>query len=241
MLELSGQSLMFLNGGPDFQLNPSISLYTTLETREETDRIWNALIEGGSVMMPIDEYPWSPRYGWLRDKFGLTWQITQGNVQDLGQKFCPSLMFTGKQHSRAEEAVNYYTQVFPDSKVRGIMHYEENDGDKPGTVKHAQYIVDGFVMMAMDSGYDHGFQFNEAVSLVIRCEDQAEIDRYWNELTGNGGKEGVCGWLTDRFGVSWQTIPANIGRLLADPARRERVLNEIRKMKKIELEKLEEA
>lgn len=236
-IELDGQKFMCLNGGPKFTINPSISLFAVCETENEINTAWEKLLDGGSVLMPLDKYDWSEKYGWVQDRFGVNWQLSMGKMQDAGQKFTPSLMFVGEQHGRAEEAINYYTSVFVNSGIIGILKYGANDLDKEGTVKHAQFHLNKYVMMAMDSSAPHKFQFNEAVSIVVNCVSQEEIDHYWNKLT-DGGAESMCGWLKDRFGVSWQIVPSILGKLMSDPEKAPRVVQTFLKMKKFDIEKI---
>lgn len=240
-IEANGQRFMCLNGGPNFKINPSISMFVVCETEDEVERIWERLGENGSVLMPLDKYDWSPKYGWVQDKFGATWQISLGPISDVGQKFTPSLLFVGDNFGRAEEAVIYYTSVFPNSSVRGVLKYPEGSGKDSGAVMHAQFSINNFVMMAMDSSFDHKFQFNEAVSLSILCKEQEEIDYYWNTLTSDGGQESMCGWLKDKFGVSWQIVPQSLPELMMDPARAERVFKVLMKMRKLDIQALENA
>jgi predicted 3-demethylubiquinone-9 3-methyltransferase (glyoxalase superfamily) len=235
--ESSGQKFMCLNGGPEFSFNPSISFFAVFETEKETERVWNSLLKGGEVLMPFDEYAWSKKYGWLQDRFGVSWQISVGKFEDVGQKFTPSFLFTGNGNGRAEEAVKFYTSVFNNSEIAGILKYEKEDNDKEGNVKHAQFRLEGQVFMAMDSSLLHKFTFNEAVSMVVECDTQKEIDYFWNKLT-EGGEESQCGWLKDRFGVSWQIVPSVLEELMSDPNRSQRVVDAFLKMKKFEIEKL---
>ena len=234
--ELAGQKFMGLNGGPRFQINPSISFFINCDSAEEADAKWAKLVEGGRVLMPLDTYEWSPRYGWLQDRFGVSWQVYLGKPGDVSQKICPSLMFT-RQAGRAEEAVRYYTSVFDNSSIAGILKYGPGEDEKEGYVKHAQFTLNGKVFMAMDSSAEHGFAFNEGVSFVVDCANQGEIDKYWNTLT-EGGKESMCGWLEDRFGVSWQIVPAVLGQLMSDPRKAPRVMSAFLKMKKFNIEEL---
>lgn len=236
--ELNVQKFMGLNGGPKFKINPSISFYVVCETEEEVNAAWEKLLEGGSVLMELDKYNWSERYGWVQDRFGVNWQLSYGKLKDVGQKFTPTLMFVGKQHGRAEEAINFYTSVFDNSSTVGVLRYTAEDNDVAGTIKHAQFKLNGNVFMAMDSGHDHQFQFNEGISLVVNCETQQEIDYYWNKLTSEGGQESMCGWLKDKFGVSWQIVPAILGKLMSDPLKAPRVVEAFMKMKKFDIEKL---
>ncbi|MBD0332686.1 MAG: VOC family protein [Chitinophagaceae bacterium] len=239
-LESAGQKFMLLNGGPEFTFNPSISFFVLCETEEEVDKAWNSLVAEGSVLMPLDKYEWSEKYGWVQDRFGISWQLSFGKMQDVGQKFTPTLMFTGPQHGRAEEAVHFYTSVFDNSAIIGILRYSKGDNDVEGTVKHAQFKLDGNVFMVMDSSYPHAFHFNEAISFVVACETQEEIDYYWSKLT-EGGSEGHCGWLKDKFGVSWQVVPTILERLMSEPVRRDRVMQAFMQMKKFDIEQLQNA
>jgi predicted 3-demethylubiquinone-9 3-methyltransferase (glyoxalase superfamily) len=237
MVESAGQKFMCLNGGPEYSINPSISFYVACETEAETDRLWKVLLEGGSVMMPIDKYDWSTRYGWLQDRFGVNWQLAFGSIAEIGQKFTPVLMFTGKQNGRAEEAIHLYTSIFQDSAINGIMRYSKGVNEVEGAVQHAQFTLGKQLFMAMDSSLEHQFSFNEAVSFVVECKSQEEIDYYWEKFT-EGGEEVQCGWLKDKFGVSWQIVPEILSELMSDPSRSERVINAFLKMKKFEIDKL---
>jgi predicted 3-demethylubiquinone-9 3-methyltransferase (glyoxalase superfamily) len=237
--ESSGQRFSCLNGGPDFKVNPSISFYVTCFTEEEIQRYWDFLIEDGSVLMPLDKYEWTDKYGWLQDKYGVTWQLGLGKLEDTGQKFTPSLLFVNEQYGKAGEAIEFYTSVFRNSFVEGILRYDKNEEpDKEGAVKHAQIGLDGHKFMVMESNRGHKFSFNEAVSIIVACDNQEQIDYYWDKLTNDGGEEGQCGWLKDRFGVSWQIIPAILEDLMNDQDRSERVINAFLQMKKFEIDKL---
>lgn len=235
--ESSGQKFMCLNGGPQFQMNPSTSFFVVCETEAEIDAAWNLLLKEGSVLMALDKYEWSEKYGWVQDKFGLNWQLSFGKLVDVEQKFTPTLMFTESVHGKAEEAINFYTSVFKNSDIVGILRYTEDDHDVAGTVKHAQFRLNKNVFMAMDSGLAKGFGFNEAVSFVVECENQEEIDYFWNRLT-EGGEESRCGWLKDKYGVSWQIIPDILQELMSDSEKAPRVVQAFMKMKKFNIEEL---
>jgi predicted 3-demethylubiquinone-9 3-methyltransferase (glyoxalase superfamily) len=235
----SGEKFMCLNGGAEFSFNSSISFYVVCESEEEVNGYWQALIAGGAALMPLDKYDWSPRYGWLKDKYGLNWQLAVGKMEDVGQKFTPMLMFTGTQAGNAEKAINTYTSIFSESSVVGIMRYPPGQKDE-GLVMHAQFKLDGHVFMCMDSSMDHGVQFNESISFVVECENQEQIDHFWNKLT-EGGTESMCGWLKDPYGVSWQIVPKVLGQLMQDPDRSGRVVQAFMKMKKFDIQQLMEA
>ncbi len=245
MFELDGIQFMGLNGGPQFKINPSISFFVYSNSAEEIDKKWNHLSAGGNVMMALDKYPWSEKYGWCQDKFGVNWQLMIGD--DVKQKIVPAFMFTQKQSGKAEEAMNFYTSVFSqqegsskNSGIKMISRYEKGEHDVEGYIKHAQFTLSNQLFIAMDSSGPHAFTFNEGVSWVVPCDDQEEIDYYWNKLS-EGGEESQCGWLKDKFGVSWQIVPSVLGKLMSDPAKRDNVMNVVMKSKKFDIEELENA
>ncbi|MBK6266585.1 VOC family protein [Marivirga sp. S37H4] len=242
--ELEGQRFSALNGGPAFPFNPSVSFYITCETEKEADQLWKSLSENGSILMPYEKYDWSEKYGWLQDRFGLSWQVSLGKIKDVGQKITPSLLFVGERFGQAKQAVERYTQIFKHSKVDGILMNEPTKLQSKTSVMHAQFALNGYKFMAMDSDLAHDFTFNEAVSFMVHCEDQSEIDYYWSEL-GKGGdpKAQQCGWLKDEFGISWQIIPNVLGQLMThkDTEKVKRVTRAMLQMKKINIKGLEEA
>jgi predicted 3-demethylubiquinone-9 3-methyltransferase (glyoxalase superfamily) len=235
MFELMGKKIMALNGGPHFKMNPSISLFMYLKNVDDVNKVWNKLIDGGKAMIEIDKQPWSERYGWLQDKYGCTWQISVGEKNELK----PSFLFANDQFGHAEEAQKFYTSIFPQSGTKQLMHYSEGDSNK-GKVLYSEFTLNGSDFAAMDGPGKHDFKFNEGFSLVIDCADQKDIDHYWDSLT-KGGEESMCGWLKDKYGVSWQVVPSSLGKLMSDKQRAQRVMKEIMKMKKLDLEVLERA
>lgn len=239
--EASGYQFICLNGGPDFKFNPSISFYIVFEDENEIDEVWKKLSLGGNVLMPLNKYDWSEKYGWVQDKFGVTWQLSFGKLSDVGQVFTPSLMFVGDQYGKAKDAINHYTAIFKNSVVDGILPYGKDEApDVEGAVKHAQFSLNGNKFMVMESNHSHNFSFNEAISLVVKCDNQSEIDYFWEKLT-EGGKESNCGWLKDKFGVSWQIVPTVLEELMSNPEKSERVTQAFLKMKKFDIEKLKQA
>lgn len=240
MFEIAGTKVMALNGGPMFQKNPSISLFVTCTTDEEIQHVWDKLIDGGTAMMALDTYPWSEKYGWLVDKFGMSWQLMRGDADDRDQKIIPSFLFVGEQYGHARAAMEKYTPLFPGSGVDEIQLYQGEDGQQEGTVKFAKFHLGGNTFSAMDGMGAHAFTFNEGISLVVECDTQQEIDLYWQKLV-DGGNESMCGWLKDKFGVSWQIIPKNIGTLITDQEKGPRAMQALMKMKKIDMSVLESA
>jgi predicted 3-demethylubiquinone-9 3-methyltransferase (glyoxalase superfamily) len=244
--DLYGFRFIALNGGPHFQFTPAISFFVTRETEAEVDRLWEGLSDGGFVMMPLDRYAWSEKYGWVQDRYGVTWQVALGPVSNVGQPIAPALLFVGDQYGRAEEAIELYTSTFPDSEVEGVLRWAEGEqeGEREGAVKHAQFKLGGETFMAMESGFAHPFTFNEAISLLVRCADQEEIDRYWDRLTEGGDPAAQkCGWLKDRFGVFWQVAPEGMDEMLRDPESpgARRAMRVMFGMKRIDMGELERA
>jgi len=141
---------------------------------------------------------------------------------------------------QAEEAAGFYTTVFKDSKITGASRYGKEGFEihrqKEGTVMTISFNIKGQSFTALNGG--PLFKFNESVSFQVFCKDQEEIDYYWDQLTAGGGEEGQCGWLKDRFGVSWQIIPDNLQELLSDPSKKGKVTNAFMQMKKLEISKL---
>lgn len=239
--EVAGQRFTALNGGPQFVINPSISFFVHVDTVEEADRLFSMLADGGEVLMPLGAYPWSERYGWTKDPFGVSWQVIAGQRGQGGTTIAPFLMFNGAQHGKAEEAMKAYAGIFPDARVESVERYAAGEGPEE-TVKTGRFVLAGQEMIAMDSHIDHGFAFNEGLSLQVMCEDQDEIDRYWSTLS-EGGEKGPCGWLKDRYGVSWQVMPMAIAEWMSskDVAARDRAFEAMLGMGKLEITALQAA
>jgi predicted 3-demethylubiquinone-9 3-methyltransferase (glyoxalase superfamily) len=240
---LAGQPFQAISAGPDFRFTPAISLRIDCATTEEVDALWNRLNDGGETLMPLDSYPFSDHYGWTNDRFGLSWQIMHVTSGDISQKIVPQLMFVGDVCGKAEEAINLYTSVFPNSGVEELRRYGPgSDPDAENSVQFAAFTLDGYRLAAMDSAHEHRFSFNEAVSLVVGCEDQDEIDHYWERMSAVPEAE-QCGWLKDRFGVSWQIVPRKMDEMMqaADEETLQRITQTFLPMKKLELAELEAA
>ena len=207
--ELSGYSFMAINGGPLFTLNPSVSFFLNFDPSAESDakvlldRMWSLLSQGGTGLMPLGEYPFSPHYGWVQDRYGVSWQLILTDPKGEERPFIiPSLLFTGPVAGKAEEAVNWYQTIFKDSKWGALARYPEGmEHDAPGSLMFSDFQLEGQWFVAMDSGYPHAFQFNEAVSLMVNCDTQEEVDRLW-EILSYDPEAAQCGWLKDRYGLS---------------------------------------
>jgi predicted 3-demethylubiquinone-9 3-methyltransferase (glyoxalase superfamily) len=248
--ELAGQSFMAISAGPLFKFNPSVSFFVNFdpsrdqEARNNLDRMWERLSEGGTALMPLDKYPFSERYGWVQDKYGLTWQLILTNPEGEERPFIiPSLLFVGEVASRAEEAINHYLSVFKDSKMGAIARYGAGqEPDREGTVMFDDFMLEGQWFAAMDSAREHNFAFNEAISFLVECDSQAEIDYYWERLSAVPEAE-QCGWLKDKFGLSWQISPAALDEMMKNGTREQvdRVTQAFLPMKKFDIAELQKA
>jgi predicted 3-demethylubiquinone-9 3-methyltransferase (glyoxalase superfamily) len=223
-----------------FTINPSISFFVTCQSNDEIENMWNKLIAEGSAMMPLDKYPWSEKYGWVKDKYGMTWQLKLGAMPAEGQKITPSLLFVGEQYSKAADAMKYYTTVFPNAAINTLSLYKAGAAQPEGTLEFGQFNIGQENFVAMDGLGDHTFQFNEGLSFVVECDTQHEIDNYWNTLT-QGGSESQCGWLKDKYGVSWQIVPNILSKLMSDKEKAPRVIQAFLKMKKFDIATLMDA
>jgi predicted 3-demethylubiquinone-9 3-methyltransferase (glyoxalase superfamily) len=243
--ELDGQPFIGLNAGPLFTFTPAISFLIACSAREEVETLWTKLSAGGMALMELGAYPFSERYGWTQDQYGLSWQVMFVGDGPVKQKITPTLMFVGDVCGKAEEAINFYASIFHNAQVGNIIRYGQGEGpDKEGTIKHAAFTLEGQQFAAMDSAREHPFTFNEAISFMVQCETQNDIDHYWDKLAKGGDpKAQQCGWLRDRFGVSWQVTPTVLGTMLQDPDKTkvERVTNAFLKMKKFDLAALRRA
>jgi predicted 3-demethylubiquinone-9 3-methyltransferase (glyoxalase superfamily) len=249
---LNGQEFVALNGGPVFKFTPAVSFIINCETEQEIDELWEKLSESAKVLMEYGKYPFSEKYGWLNDKYGLSWQLflSEGKVE---KKIIPSLMFVDNVCGKAEEAMNFYASVFSgnkgsgsarkDSKVGSIFRYgPDQKPDKEGTIMYADFTLNGQTFVAMDSAHEHNFTFTEANSIIVNCESQKEVDYYWDKLSANPKAE-MCGWLKDKYGLSWQIVPTVLSKLLSDKdaKKSQRVMQAMLQMKKIDIAGLEKA
>ena len=242
-LEIYGQDFTFISAGPFFKLSPAISFLIACQSKQEVEELWERLIDGGSALMEIGEYPFSDRYGWLKDKYGVSWQIMFMGDRPIKQKIIPTLMFVGEICGRSEEAIRFYSSIFKDTKIGDIMRYGKDDKpDKEGTIKHASFILEGQEFAAMDSAHNHDFAFNESISFVVHCDTQEEIDYYWKKLSADPAAE-QCGWLKDKYGLSWQIVPDIMEEMLRKGSREkiDRVTEAFLKMKKFDIERLKKA
>ncbi len=242
-IELLGQEFTLISAGPYFKFTPAVSFLVACNTKEEVDALWGELSEGGSALMELSEYPFSEKYGWVQDRYGLSWQVMFMGDRKIKQKITPTLMFVGEQCGKAEEAINFYASVFHNAKVGDILRYSTGEGpDKEGTIKHAAFTLEGQEFAAMDSAHEHNFTFNEAISFMVHCDTQEEIDYYWGKLSAIPAAE-QCGWLKDKCGLSWQIVPTVMDEMLKnkDKKKMARVTEAFLKMKQFDIEALKRA
>lgn len=242
-IDLAGQEFMLLSAGPYFKFTPAVSFLVACNSVAEVEHLWAQLSEGGSALMPLDTYAFSERWGWVMDRFGLTWQVMFHGDLDVRQKITPTLMFVGDVYGKAEEAIHFYTSVFGHAHAGSILRYGEDEApNRLGTIKFAAFTLEGQGFANMDNGYDHDFTFNEAISFVVNCDTQAEIDAFWAKLSAVPDAE-QCGWLKDRYGVSWQIVPTIMNEMMRDkdPEKLARVTAAFLKMKKFDIGELQRA
>lgn len=241
--ELAGQQFSAISAGPYFRFNPTVSFMVTCRTAEEVDRKWQALVEGGTELMPLGAYPFSGRYAWIQDRYGLSWQLMLAGSEQAGSKITPNLLFSNGVCGKAEEAVRYYVEIFPDSEIGFISKYSEGEASSPkAQVNYSSFELCGMPFSAMDNGFDVDFSFNEAFSFIVNCDNQREIDDYWARLSAVPEAE-QCGWLKDKYGLSWQIVPSNMGEIMSGGSEDEirRVTEAFLKMKKLDIAALERA
>ncbi|KTD41458.1 VOC family protein [Legionella parisiensis] len=248
--ELSRQSFIAISAGPLFKLNPSVSFLVTFNraqeknAKEKLETLWSKLISTGTALMPLQEYPFSKCYGWVQDKFGLSWQLI---LADSGNEehshIIPSLLFVGSMYGKAEEAINFYMSIFKNSRWGNLTYYSSGqDQEKEGTISFADFMLSGQWFAAMESAQNHDFVFNEALSFIVNCETQEEIDYYWESLSAVPEAE-QCGWLKDKYGLSWQVAPKALDEMMRNGTRKQidRVTKAFLPMKKFDIATLKRA
>lgn len=249
--ELWGQEFMAISAGPEFTFNPSVSFIVNYDpllfgegeaaersARESLDAAWAQLSEGGKVLMPLQEYPFSKHYGWVQDRYGVSWQLMLTDPEgEPRPTITPSLLFTGTKAGKAEEALNFYLSVFRKAKKGNVHHYPAGmEPDQEGTLMYGDLELEDRWFALMDSAHAHGFDFNEAISFLVTCTDQQEIDYYWNKLSAVPEAE-QCGWIKDKYGLSWQISAADMERVMREGTQEQidRVVQAFMPMKKIDM------
>ena len=232
---ISGYHLTLINAGGELHPNPSISFMLNFDplmfdgdeaaARTRLDALWAQLADGGTALMDIDEYPWSKRYGWIQDRYGVSWQLMLTDPDGDPRPFViPQLMFSAGVVGKSREAATFYTELFDDAALGMIAESPEPSGNAPeGSIMFGEFCIGPQWFSMMDDGGGGDNPFTPAVSLEVQGKDQAEIDRYWDALSAVAEAE-QCGWLADKWGVSWQIVPANMGELMQRPNAYEHML-----------------
>jgi len=241
--ELDGIVLSAISGGPFFTFNPSISFYVFCDTKEEVDRLWKKMNQNATILMELMEYPFMKYFGWIQDQFGLSWQICLDESRGKEkQKIVPCLLFSSEVAGNAQKALDFYQKIFTSFKFHKHEYYDSEELiQKQPHVKYAEFEICNFTMVVMDHIMEADFSFNEAISFMISCENQEELDLYWEALSYDVQAE-QCGWLKDQFGLSWQIIPKDFGDIMsyAAPEKMEKLTKAFLKMKKLDMKKLKE-
>ncbi len=230
---LNGYDFVAINADDTFRPNAAISFMVNFDpsrdptARQSLDDLWAKLIDGGEALMPLDKYPFSEWYGWVRDKYGFTWQLILTDPEgDPRPHIIPALMFGGEAQNKASEAIDYYVSTFADSGRGESYPYGQQTG--PATadaLMFADFRLAGQWFAANDSGVEQDYSFTEAVSLQVNCKDQAEIDAFWSKLSAVPESE-QCGWCKDKYGVSWQIVPENMAELMSKPNAYKTMMNQ---------------
>ncbi|MBO9202448.1 MULTISPECIES: VOC family protein [Niastella] len=248
---------MAISAGPYFTFNPSVSFIVNVDplffgkapdrekaAREKLDAMWDQLMDGGTALMPLNEYPFSKRFGWVKDKYGVSWQLMLTNPEgEQRPAIIPTLVFVNDNCGKAEEAINFYLSVFKNSKPGNLrLRPKGMEPDKEGTVLFGDFMLENSWFAAMDSAHDHKFNFNEAISFLVNCTDQTELDAYWDKLSAVPQSE-QCGWCKDKYGLSWQISSAEMQEMMSkgSQAQIDRLVKTFMPMKKLDIAKLEAA
>jgi predicted 3-demethylubiquinone-9 3-methyltransferase (glyoxalase superfamily) len=232
--ELDGQNIGALNGGPIYKHTPAMSFFVWCQSEGEIDGLWQKLSSGGEVRMELSRYPWSEKYGWTRDRYGIEWQLI---LKAHRQKIAPALLFVREMFGKAQEAINFYMSLFENSKIGSMARDEASR-----SILHCVFSLAGQDFVIMDGQGAHDYAFSPAFSLVVNCKTQEEVDNYWNRLSDKG-RPNQCGWLNDRFGVSWQVVAVALFELIddRDPVKSQRAMRAMLKMKKLDIGELRQA
>ena len=232
--EIEALRFIALNGGPVFTFNPSISFMVNCPTVTDVESLWKKLIDGGKALMELQPYPFSPLYGWVQDKYGVSWQLLCSD-KVTERSIAPALLFVQKKCGLAGEAIDFYASIFPDSKIGEKAPYPAEMSPTPGALMYADFVLAGQKFVAMDGPGTHQFDFNEAISLLVTCDDQKEIDELWQKMSAVPESE-QCGWIKDKYGVSWQIAPSGMSDMLnGDQEKATRAMNAVMQMKKLDI------
>lgn len=238
---LAGMEFQAISAGPYFEFTPAISIMVSCASEAEVNKLYAELSKGGSDLMPLGEYPFSKRYAWLSDRYGLNWQLYFTEAENV-PKIRPCLLFSLDNCGKADEGLLFYQEVFHGSEIGFVSRYETGQApDDRAIINYAEFLFkSGMAFVVMDHGAGGESSFNEAFSFMINCSDQSEIDYYWKMLSDVPEAE-QCGWVKDKFGLSWQIVPETMAAFYkdVDEETSRRVTQTFLKMKKILISDLE--
>lgn len=212
------------------------------QSKAEVERLTNAILVEGTVMMPLGEYPFNAYYSWVKDKYGMTWQFFTDEVLTTTYKVAICLLFADKYVGQALPALEAYGRLF-NASVESVSYYQSGEAqDERAKINFGQLAIGESALIAMDHGYTGDKLFSEAISLMVYCQTQAEIDEYWSALN-KVEASAQCGWCKDEFGVSWQIVPEWLMEIYqsGNEAGIRAVNEQVYAMKKLELAPLQSA
>lgn len=239
--ELDGQAFSAISAGPYYQLNESVSIMVTCSSRAEVLRLYQAFMKKGDFLMPLQEYAFNPYYAWVRDAFGVTWQLLLDENQESFYQFDFCLLFASENCGKASEALDFYASLF-DTSIESIVLYQEGQAHEArAKVSYASLNLGSNRLVLMDHAYTGDKLFNEAFSFMILCDSQDEIDLYWQALSAVPEAE-QCGWCKDSFGLSWQILPSWLMSLYenSQAEKLNKIQKKLLKMRKIDSQSLKD-
>ncbi|WP_105114626.1 VOC family protein [Streptococcus suis] len=205
--QLGDMTLSAISAGPYFKLNESMSLMVSVGDKAELTRLYEALSDGGHVLMPLAEYPFSPYYVWLEDRFGLSWQLSYAPDLDKPYQFDICLLFSQDQVGLAQPMLDYYKDKLPQAHLGRLSYYGEGEAAVAAAkLNYAELFIGDQKIIAMDHGYGGVASFNEAFSFMVYVDSQEEAESWYEKVSAVPEAE-ICGWAKDQFGISWQIVP----------------------------------
>jgi predicted 3-demethylubiquinone-9 3-methyltransferase (glyoxalase superfamily) len=227
---LNNIEFVALNKSPNSTINDTISFSVYCGGEWEIERLYSVFSQGGEVIMPLGPYPFARKYAWVKDKFGVSWQLDVDPINNP-QNIVPSVMFVNDHAPKLKEAINFYHGIFPKPMMLFEVAYPPEIHMPEGCLRFAQHKLNGYIFNFMSNHERQESESNESVSFTVWCKDQEDINHYWNALNSKASKIGKFGWLQDKYGLWWQILPNNLGALLKDKEN----LQKLMQMEKINL------
>lgn len=210
---LNNLEFVALNNSPDISINDTISFSVYCGSDQEIERLYSAFSQSGEIVMPLGAYPFARKYAWVKDKFGVSWQLDVDPINNR-QNIVPSVMFVNDQAPKLKEAIHFYHGIFPKPMKLFEVTYPPEIHMPEGCLRFAQHKLNGYIFNFMSNNERHGSELNESVSFTVWCKDQEDINHYWNAFNSQALKIGKFGWIQDKYGLWWQILPENIASLM---------------------------